>query len=513
VIDIGQSASDLRLIESGGRHAKYAALSHCWGTSPIWTTTVNNQTLPHPSQLPGNFQDAVAVTRMLGLQYLWIDSLCILQDSADDWEVECANMANIYKNAEVTISVRDNTSSSPGGFLQDLTSHPYRSCALDDGLTISDQPVDWSRMEVPGPLGGVDKRGWILQEKLLSRRLLHFDKERMYWECCRHTCFEGLHHPVVTPFGRQRNFFAKKLALEGLKRRTRRDVYSYWYEVVHDYSERQLTKQIDKLPALSGLASVFADVLKDTYLAGLWKKDIVWGLCWRGMKSRHVRIESEDPSGGVHKHQIEWVAPSWSWASCNRPVEWPGLDPSKEIFHERLEVRSVHARSEGHDPFGVIDSASLIVVGKMKTGFCDGDDCFDAASGESLGHVYFNNRISDVSQLENATVVERETVGRGLVRFAKVSLLLVATTGFDYGAISSSGVTGVYLKDCCLLLTPKTERNTYSRVGLLWTGMYAMSAKMAARQDIKDEERWVRGGIMVQYPWFENAKEQEVILE
>ncbi|KAE9367171.1 HET-domain-containing protein, partial [Stipitochalara longipes BDJ] len=315
VIDIGSSASDMKLYESKGLEAKYVALSHCWGTSPIWTTTVKNQKLPPCSQLPGNFQDAVIVTRMLGLQYLWIDSLCILQDSAEDWEIECANMANIYKNAEITISVRENTSSSPGGFLQDLSIPVYKSCEINDGLTITSQPVDWLKMRVPVPLGSVDKRGWILQEKILSRRLLHFDKQRMYWECCRHTCFEGLHHPVVAPFGRQENYFAKKLVLEQLKQRTARDVYSYWYEVVHDYSERQLTKQIDKLPALSGLAVAFADALKDTYLAGLWKKDFLWGLCWRAMKSRHVRAESTHILDSENKQVTEWVAPSWSWAS------------------------------------------------------------------------------------------------------------------------------------------------------------------------------------------------------
>jgi len=83
------------------------------------TTTKIRKLLPY-SQLPGNFQDAIAVTRMLGLQYLWIDSLCVLQDSPEDWEIERANIASSSKNAEVTISVRDNSSLSPGGFLQDL---------------------------------------------------------------------------------------------------------------------------------------------------------------------------------------------------------------------------------------------------------------------------------------------------------------------------------------------------------------------------------------------------------
>jgi hypothetical protein len=103
----------------------WVSLSHCWGgSSPLQTTTGNLES--HMAGLPGpfpqTFADAVAVTRMLGLRYLWIDSLCIIQDSHEDWVHESAHMATVYENAYVTISA-DAAKDSFQGFL----SAPSRS--------------------------------------------------------------------------------------------------------------------------------------------------------------------------------------------------------------------------------------------------------------------------------------------------------------------------------------------------------------------------------------------------
>lgn len=64
------------------------------------------------SDLPPLFQDAIIITRQLGLRYLWIDSLCIIQDSLRDWETEAAKMASIYQNSYVTISATDASNGS-----------------------------------------------------------------------------------------------------------------------------------------------------------------------------------------------------------------------------------------------------------------------------------------------------------------------------------------------------------------------------------------------------------------
>jgi Heterokaryon incompatibility protein (HET) len=87
---------------------KYVALSHCWGGNmPLKTThgclNAYMEKLPVSLQ-PQNFQDAMKITMELGVRYLWIDSLCIIQDSLQDWKHECTVMGDVYANASITIS-------------------------------------------------------------------------------------------------------------------------------------------------------------------------------------------------------------------------------------------------------------------------------------------------------------------------------------------------------------------------------------------------------------------------
>jgi hypothetical protein len=107
--------SPIRLIDTEGKTFQYAALSHCWGSGPRLTTTKSNWSKlalnVSFNALPPLFQDAVIITRQLGLRYIWIDSLCIIQDSLRDWETESSKMGSIYQNSYITISA---TNSSDG---------------------------------------------------------------------------------------------------------------------------------------------------------------------------------------------------------------------------------------------------------------------------------------------------------------------------------------------------------------------------------------------------------------
>jgi hypothetical protein len=108
VIRVGVLDSDTKLhIAKNEERAHYCALSHCWGGSSPLTTTKSNL-IPHmaglPTPLPRTFGHSVAVARALGIEYLWIDSLCIVQDSDEDWASETSKMAGVYENAYVTIS-------------------------------------------------------------------------------------------------------------------------------------------------------------------------------------------------------------------------------------------------------------------------------------------------------------------------------------------------------------------------------------------------------------------------
>jgi hypothetical protein len=134
VLDVGlDEASDVRLyIPAEAEQGRYATLSHCWGgKTPTMTTTQNLAThlqrIPLP--LPQSFMDAVRVSRLLGIRYLWIDSLCILQDSSEDWALHAPQMAVVYGNSCVTISA-DAAEDSTEGFLQGSNRARYDSKAV-----------------------------------------------------------------------------------------------------------------------------------------------------------------------------------------------------------------------------------------------------------------------------------------------------------------------------------------------------------------------------------------------
>lgn len=124
VIDVGteDNGKVKLLVSSEHQVGKYIALSHCWGgKTPVMTTTKNLQDhLQEISSLPQTFLEAALLTRVLGVRYLWIDSLCILQDSREDWEREAPLMASVYGNAYVTIAA-DVAKNTNAGFLTGST--------------------------------------------------------------------------------------------------------------------------------------------------------------------------------------------------------------------------------------------------------------------------------------------------------------------------------------------------------------------------------------------------------
>jgi hypothetical protein len=183
VIDLGGTEEDVPyLYESKGENLPYVALSHCWGgkipSSTIESNRVERYTELNIDELPQTFQDAVQATRALGIRYLWIDALCIIQDSREDWFKEAAKMASLYAGAAIVISALD-AASSTAGF---LGRSRVPLAVLNDQYGVQRLFKDYNESFEDCLLA---RRGWCMQERLLAPTVLHFGKDQMYWECRR----------------------------------------------------------------------------------------------------------------------------------------------------------------------------------------------------------------------------------------------------------------------------------------------------------------------------------------
>ncbi|KAL8990022.1 MAG: hypothetical protein Q9169_008226 [Polycauliona sp. 2 TL-2023] len=199
VIDVGPTdgSRDPKLIITLGMRAFYVALSHCWG-KPTESDPPNSRTTSANFEdvmegcpmhtLPQNFQDAITTVRKLGFRYLWIDALCIIQDSTQDWEKEAAQMDAIYRSAGLTIAATSASSKSDGFLKRSRCSRPIMwvppAANVSEGVCIRYQPdrATYSRQHAIES-SAWNKRGWTFQERILSSRVLHFAQERLYWEC------------------------------------------------------------------------------------------------------------------------------------------------------------------------------------------------------------------------------------------------------------------------------------------------------------------------------------------
>ncbi|KAF4627161.1 hypothetical protein G7Y89_g10996 [Cudoniella acicularis] len=190
----------LELVDPGDYGIKYLALSHCWGTSNTFILTLSNYESClndiNFCSLSKNMQHAVEITQRLGFSYLWIDSLCIIQDSKEDWVKESARMGSVYSGAFCTIA-STGSSSGDGGCFHERNCLSLRPCRIGVSSPKAllpnwiwarrDDILDFERSIDISPL---NKRAWVLQERLLSRRILHFGAEMMYWECCQRSASE-----------------------------------------------------------------------------------------------------------------------------------------------------------------------------------------------------------------------------------------------------------------------------------------------------------------------------------
>jgi Heterokaryon incompatibility protein (HET) len=245
---------------------RYAALSYCFGNAPVLTTTgktlLERQASIPMNILPQTVRDAIIWTRQLGLQYLWIDSLCILQDSQSDWEVELSTLTDIYRDATVTIAVTaaPHAGSGCAPVRNKLQLAPFTPLP---GIAIE---ADFKRGAWIFRAGPLEKRGWTFQEIQLSRRVLRCGGEELAWQCRTHSYLESDPgrsidiktsssdaSPRTTPSTRP---------LDDTRNMNSFTTFQRWYQMVETFSSRKLTYLDDKLPAFSGIARHFAQEIR-----------------------------------------------------------------------------------------------------------------------------------------------------------------------------------------------------------------------------------------------------------
>ncbi|CZR51356.1 uncharacterized protein PAC_01231 [Phialocephala subalpina] len=188
VSDVTKEGSDPFLKETKGAYGKYVTLSHRWPDVLISQTTTkslnNNHRAIALADMPSPFQDTVDVCRKLGIQYLWIDSLCIVQDSNEDWAAEAAQMGLYYSNALFTIAALQDHSKGLYSSRSAPSSIPFESPIPDKSppkilaLRKAFPSLDFELLA-----SSLDSRGWVFQERLLSRAILHFGPNQLFWEC------------------------------------------------------------------------------------------------------------------------------------------------------------------------------------------------------------------------------------------------------------------------------------------------------------------------------------------
>ena len=277
VIDVGSlpdSTGPHLVITQPDQRGRYAALSHRWGnTRPLSTTLdtllARQERIPE-SEISQTFIDALQFCKELGLQFLWMDSLCIIQDDLEDWNREASRMAAVYHSAFVTIAAVD-TEDDKSGLFSARNGLQYQPCKFDLDLSSAtylrrdavyiviteEEYGDVHRLR--GPL---DTRGWVLQEQLLSTRIINFKKEGVYWECLATECSEstpqGLAEASGEEFMKDRDYIRIfKKGIAGLLNLTTPEVcekfFRAWLLIVQAYSRRGLTKETDKIAAIFGI--------------------------------------------------------------------------------------------------------------------------------------------------------------------------------------------------------------------------------------------------------------------
>ncbi|KAL7925629.1 HET domain-containing protein [Trichoderma austrokoningii] len=322
--------------------SRYACLSHCWGKTQI-LRAVSGNIEKLKNEIPWNslsktFQDAIDFSRTIGIEYLWIDSLCIIQNSANDWEIEAAKMADSYANCHITLAA---TASIDGsiGFFPNLPEYdePLEIQGVYHGqsyhLIAETEIMHPYEVQPDSPLiqeFPLMTRGWVYQEQILSRRYVHFCTREVVWDCRSQAICQCESKYENTHWDLFRTNASRSIMRNNVKNGIATKQRELWHDNIMSMMELQFTYITDRLPAIAGVASQFAQLFNTRYLAGLWEATFITDSCW--FMDEFSRRPKELKN-----------FPSWSWASvtggidvtwCQRPL----TDDTVNVFSKVLHI-------------------------------------------------------------------------------------------------------------------------------------------------------------------------------
>ncbi|KAK4186814.1 hypothetical protein QBC35DRAFT_533079 [Podospora australis] len=349
LIDIGNGASDdpIRLVETNPRDTGiWLALSHQWGPEPHFCTTTSNLS-SHlagigPLQLPPTFMDAIRITRALGLRYIWIDSLCIIQGPDGDFNSQAKKMEQVYSGAYCVLAVSRSASSHWGGILHERERRDgvvlQQQGATEGYLYVTEMVDDFQTHVLDGELCS---RGWVLQEHALARRTVFFTDRQMYFECGEGVrCETGM---------RMRNDLAAFLGDPDFPKiimnANQSEKILRYQDLYKSYSRLGLTNPYDRPTAIDGLQDRILKTLgsqggfgvfdEGTRKKGLLRRSLMW---YRGAETPSLQRIVFPSDRAIS------VVPSWSWMAYTG-----GIDYISPKFNG-VEWEDLRSPWSGHEP-------------------------------------------------------------------------------------------------------------------------------------------------------------------
>ncbi|KAI1410506.1 heterokaryon incompatibility protein-domain-containing protein [Hypoxylon sp. FL1857] len=382
----------------------YAVLSYCWGGDQAHKTTSTTLAANYMNiqwdSLPRSIQDAIQVTLNIGLEYIWVDSICIIQDDDVDKQREIASMPRVYNESVVTI-VAARAKSAQEGFLHHLSTTKYKDRIFKLGFKCEHGTSGHAYLVKEdqynyGESDPIDSRAWTLQESYLSKRIIRYGSKQ-----CSMTCQCSLSKPqivdgwvldqsydapnignIIFPrsklsissedIAKWKHYYKEEHGTDPIEFNDteENDIYNDWRELVMNYSTRSLTVPADRILAISGLADRIAPAIQSRYLAGHWENHLPGDLLW------------EIASASLALRPTTYQGPSWSWTSVNGSVISFDYMPEGAAT---LKVLDVDIRlCDSLAPFGAVKSGLLRAQGKLAKVRWNGTELLLLKGGKTL---------------------------------------------------------------------------------------------------------------------------------